>query len=195
LNEYTASNSETVSLRVTDEYGCIGNGAAEILVHAPVLDLGEDKQVCDPAGEELYVDGYANYQWSTGDIASSLTVFSGDGPISLTVTDWNNCSATDEITILPCDITSVIEIPRIISPNGDGIDDTWIIPDIDQYPDAHIQVFDMYGRRIFMVNGDYSNTWDGTYGGRQLPVGRYFYIIDFKSSDLQPLHGAVTIIR
>jgi gliding motility-associated-like protein len=181
---------------VLNENGCSGTDTVELIVRPnPVIDLGDDRQVCASDGEELSSGDYANYQWSTGDIARSIRVFSDDGSISLTVTDWNNCSATDEITILPCDITSVIEIPGIISPNGDGVDDTWIIPDIDLYPDAHIQVFDMYGRRIFMVNGDYANTWDGTYSGKQLPVGRYFYIIDFKSADIHPLTGALTIIR
>lgn len=195
LSDYTATSSETVMVHATDEYGCTGLGAAELLVHTPVLNLGENKQVCDPEGEELYAGDYANYQWSTGDITSSIIVFSNDGPVSLTVTDWDGCTTNDEITILDCDINSVLEIPGIISPNGDGIDDTWFIPDIDLYPDAHIQVFDMFGRKVFQVNGDYTNTWDGTYSGRQLPVGRYFYIIDFKSSELQPLSGSVTIVR
>lgn len=196
LNSYTATGSETILLQATDEYGCTGIGAVEIIAYIPPLDLGENKQVCAPEGEELYAGEYANYQWSTGDISNSITVFSGDGTISLTVTDWNNCSATDEITILTCnETTSLIDIPEVISPNGDGIADTWIIPDIELYPDTRIMVFDMYGRTVFNVNGNYANTWDGSYGGNQLPVGRYFYLIDFNSSDLNPVSGSVTIIR
>lgn len=194
--EYVAVNSEIISVSVVDENGCTNTDTVEITVHPkPVIELGADHPVCAAEGEELSVGDFAFYEWSTGDIGNSLTVFSGAGTISLFVTDWNGCSATDEITIFTCDINPVIEIPGIISPNGDGLNDTWIIPNIELYPNAYIQVFDMYGRRIFMADGDYIKTWDGTYNGTQLPVGRYFYIIDFKSQDIQSISGSLTIIR
>lgn len=195
--EYLATETEIVSVSIVNDNGCSGSDTVEIVVHpAPPLDLGEDRQVCSTNGEEITVNNYATYQWSTGDITEAITAFSGDGSISLTVTDWNNCSATDEIIILPCiNPLSLIEVPTILSPNGDGIQDQWTLPGIELYPDAHIVLFDLYGRKVFQETGGYTNTWNGTYNGKQLPVGRYFYIIDLKSSEIQPLTGSITIIR
>lgn len=69
-------------------------------------------------------------------------------------------------------------VPNFISPNGDGYNDVWTIRGITQYPDAHVQIFDRYGKLFVDRKAGNSDTiWDGKYLGREVPSGNYWYII------------------
>ncbi len=71
----------------------------------------------------------------------------------------------------------VLGIANLITPNGDGKNDLWIIKGLEVYPDAHIKIFDRYGK-IFVyrpLTTDFK--WDGKYLGNPVPSGDYWYII------------------
>jgi gliding motility-associated-like protein/uncharacterized repeat protein (TIGR01451 family) len=78
---------------------------------------------------------------------------------------------------------SDFNIPEGFSPNGDGINDLFVIRGIDIYPSNSFQVFNRWGDLLFSAS-PYINTWDGTtsmgiqVGGNVLPVGTYFYTLD-----------------
>ncbi len=84
-------------------------------------------------------------------------------------------------------------ISNTITPNGDGINDYWKITGIELYPKASIMVFNRSGQKIFESVG-YGTPFTGTYKGKLLPSGTYYYVIDphtgctFRS-------GSLTIIR
>ena len=84
-------------------------------------------------------------------------------------------TATVRITIVCEDLT----IFNGFSPNGDQINDTWVIPGIENFPNNKVCVFNRWGNQIFCQN-NYLNTaaWDGTWDGKDLPDGTYFYVID-----------------
>jgi gliding motility-associated-like protein len=84
-------------------------------------------------------------------------------------------------------------VPNAFSPNGDGINDTWVIEYLETYPGAVIEVFNRYGQVVFRSVG-YDKPWDGTYKGQQLPTGTYYYIINPKNGREQ-MNGWVVIIR
>jgi gliding motility-associated-like protein len=85
--------------------------------------------------------------------------------------DFNNCIPD-------------LEIPEGFSPNGDGANDTWVIPGIENYPNNSIVVFNRWGNQVYSAE-PYDNSWNGecnesgTIGGNTLPEGTYFFI--FKS--------------
>ncbi|MBL7826196.1 MAG: gliding motility-associated C-terminal domain-containing protein, partial [Saprospiraceae bacterium] len=66
-----------------------------------------------------------------------------------------------------------------ISPNGDGKNDTWHILGIEQYPGNEVRVFNRWGNQVFESIG-YTNqdAWDGTWNGKDLPDGTYFYVVN-----------------
>lgn len=74
-------------------------------------------------------------------------------------------------------------IPEGFSPNGDGINDAFVIRGIDTYPNNKIRILNRWGNVVYEKDG-YDNSWDGTsnrginYGGDNLPEGTYFYILD-----------------
>ena len=50
---------------------------------------------------------------------------------------------------------------QAITPNGDGINDRWIIQNSAAYPNAKIWVFNRWGEEVFYSAGNYQNNWNG----------------------------------
>ncbi len=107
------------------------------------------------------------------------------------ITGDGGCSIKGGVYI---DVIKFLEIPNAFSPNGDGINDTWIISNIERYPQCNIQVFNRYGQHVFLSKG-YYKPWDGTINGKSLPVGIYYYIIDTKDKFVPVKSGYVTILK
>ncbi|MBS1525740.1 MAG: gliding motility-associated C-terminal domain-containing protein [Bacteroidetes bacterium] len=87
-----------------------------------------------------------------------------------------------------------LSIANTITPNGDGVNDYWNISGIENYPAARVQVFTRYGQKVFDSKG-YQHPFDGTYGGKTLPTGVYYYIIDMGNPNCNLLSGSLTILR
>ncbi len=75
------------------------------------------------------------------------------------------------------------EIFTAVSPNGDGINDTFIIQGIAQFPNNELSIFNRWGVEVYNKKG-YNNTWGGISEGRatiakgeELPVGTYYYVL------------------
>jgi gliding motility-associated-like protein len=73
------------------------------------------------------------------------------------------------------------EIFNTFSPNGDGINDTWGIPQLPGSSGVRIQVFDRGGERVFYTE-DPNGRWDGTFQGKSMPVGTYFWTLDIRQT-------------
>ena len=63
------------------------------------------------------------------------------------------------------------------SPNNDNFNETFIINGIEGFPMNRLQIFDRRGTRVFFAS-PYKNDWDGTWEGRDLPSGIYFYLLE-----------------
>lgn len=88
---------------------------------------------------------------------------------------------------------STLSIANTFTPNGDGINDYWKINNIENYPQAVVQVFTRYGQKVFESKG-YQLPFDGTYKGQNLPAGVYYFIINLHSN-CSLLSGSLTILR
>ncbi|MCG8812163.1 T9SS type B sorting domain-containing protein [Tenacibaculum finnmarkense] len=80
------------------------------------------------------------------------------------------------------------------SPNGDANNDTWVIQNIDRYPNNTVKVFNRWGKKVYYKKG-YQNTWDATATdtGTKLPVGSYIYIINLNEAGTKPVQGMIYI--
>lgn len=104
----------------------------------------------------------------------------------------DGCSNTAQFTIHVKE--DHLLIPNtVITPNGDGKNDTWIIKNIDYYPDNRVKIYDRAGRLVYSKTG-YANEWGGTLNGKLLNEDAYIYVIDF-GNGTGLLRGTVSIIR
>ena len=95
-----------------------------------------------------------------------------------------------------CD-TVEINISEAITPNGDGINDTWMIYNIENHPKNVIYVYNRWGDLVFNARG-YRNEWDGHYKNRaqSLPDGgSYYYQIDLDGNGSIDYDGWIYISR
>ncbi|KQN34274.1 hypothetical protein ASE92_11725 [Pedobacter sp. Leaf41] len=154
---------------------------------APLISIVSNKGASVSKGEtaNLAASGAVTYQWSnsngilSGQNTSTLTV-RPNANTTYTVTGFNQFgrSSTQSFTLEVRADFQVLNIMNVLTPNGDGKNDTWIIENIDMYPNNLVKVFDRAGKSVFEMKG-YNNTWDGTFKGNVLPEGSYYYIIDF----------------
>ena len=75
-------------------------------------------------------------------------------------------------------IVSLIQYPKFFTPNGDGINDTWLIRGANKifYKNTNINIFNRYGKLMAETPID-SKGWDGTFNGKTLPSDNYWYSI------------------
>ncbi|MCX6217321.1 gliding motility-associated C-terminal domain-containing protein [Spirosoma sp.] len=110
---------------------------------------------------------------------------------TLTATDSTGCQGSGTVQVK---LIKPIWIPDAFSPNGDGLNDTWQLIGIDDYPKAQLTVFNRWGNIVYHTENGYSQVFDGTYTGTLLPTGTYTYILR-PSSSSPPLKGNVLILR
>ncbi len=82
---------------------------------------------------------------------------------------------------------------QAFTPNGDGINDTWVIPSIDNYPNNIVRVYNRWGHEVFAA-GNYQNDWTGRQNANSsmLPTGSYLYVVDLGNGSA-PLQGWIFI--
>lgn len=91
---------------------------------------------------------------------------------------------------------TLIFVPNFISPNNDGINDTWTIRGIETSANATIKIFDRYGKIFVDRKFDGNYTWDGKYLGNNVPSGDYWYIINIPGDGIvkdQKFTGHVSV--
>ncbi|MEO8404862.1 MAG: gliding motility-associated C-terminal domain-containing protein [Chitinophagaceae bacterium] len=113
---------------------------------------------------------------------------------TLQVTTPQGCTATDDILITV--VPYCIKPMTAFTPNGDGINDYWLITNGNCLTSAKAQIFNRYGAIVF-ESKDYKNDWQGTYKGKPLPDGTYYFVISFVliNGKTEYLKGNVTILR
>jgi len=116
-------------------------------------------------------------------------------PYTLRVTTDQGCTATDDIliTVLPDCVKPV----NVFTPNGDGINDTWQVVSGGNCTKAvEVSVFNRNGALVFH-SANYNNAWDGTFNGKGLPDGTYYWVIRYTylTSRAVTAKGNVTILR
>ncbi|OWY19229.1 hypothetical protein C7N43_22930 [Sphingobacteriales bacterium UPWRP_1] len=105
----TITASGIYIVTVTDATGCTGSASATVVVNPlPVVFIDGDSDIC--LGETSVLDagtGFAAYSWNDGGIAQTLDATTS-GTYSVTVTDDNGCTGTDDFTLTVTDCPTCI---------------------------------------------------------------------------------------
>jgi gliding motility-associated-like protein len=169
------------------------------IVPLPVVDAGPDVVVLEGgtvtltptvSGSNLQFLWTPNIYMSNNTMRNPVVTGVEDELYTITVTGTNNCVARDDVYVK---VLRPFKVPNTFSPNGDGINDTWVIDKLSTYPGSRVQVFNRYGQVVFDSYG-YPQPWDGTMQGKKVPFGTYYYIIE-PGSGRKPLTGYVTVLK
>ena len=83
-------------------------------------------------------------------------------------------------------VTKVIEPMFFFTPNGDGLNDNWIVKNIEGYGYYVVEIYDRYGRCLVKATDSYKPfMWDGTYNGHEMPNDDYWFIITIQEGDVR----------
>jgi gliding motility-associated-like protein len=187
----------------SDAGNCPAQATVNILVNPAPIVTGK-RNLTILAGEQITIDPLAvsangttlTYLWYPATGLSNPRAMSpvaspkADTEYTLVVTSSNGCTTTVKFNI------AVLQQPIVyntFTPNGDGVNDTWNITNLNRYSNGTVEVFNRNGNRVYYSIG-YPVSWDGRYNGQQLPAGVYYYIINPKNGK-PVLSGSVTIIR
>ncbi|GEM_PF-1204277 len=209
-----SSGTSTITVKIKDNGGTENGGIDEIsrtfnitVNPLPVNSISSDKGNMVSKGETAVLsvnsDNGTTYTWS-----SAKGIVSGENTATLTVRPMetttytvlvrnaNGCESISTITIEVKDDFMAVEAENFITPNGDGVNDNWVIKNIDAYPNHTLTIVDRSGKEIYSVR-NYKNDWNGTLNGSPLAPGTYYYIIRFDGN--QPARkmtrGFITIVK
>lgn len=197
---HTYATANTFSPGLTLSYsgvtGCSSSISKNVIISSnPTLTVTADKDslIVGESGQ-LQASGATTYSWTPIDGLSSTTIANPVATPTTTTTytvvgTTNGCTGSTTITITVISVPPIppttLNIPNVFSPNGDSINDGWIIVTLEA--ECAITVFDAAGRKVFEKKGS-PVTWNGEYNGSPAPEGTYFYVVSCPSSETRTGH-------
>jgi len=173
---------------------------------SPVVSAGPDKVIVE--GYDVMLEGSSNITnpvsiaWTPN---ATLTGANTYTPVAkplittnytMSVVSPNGCVSTDNalVTVIPY----CLKVMDAFTPNGDGLNDRWIVTNNGGACTKQVlaAVYNRYGNLVYK-NDNYSNNWDGTYNGKPVADGTYYYVIKYVllNETAIILKGDVTILR
>ena len=202
--ELSVSKSGNYTVRVVFQSGLavVSDPAVVVVNTALVGNLISDRGTTISLGETttLIASGGLSYFWEeedgivSGSHTDSLVVRpSKNTTYKVVISNGSGCNVVKTIDITVKDDYKTLLANNIITPNGDGVNDVWIVQNIDLYPNNEVVIFDRAGRVVFK-QFDYKNTWDGTFNGVALPEDTYYFAL-YINSGKGKLTGFISIVR
>lgn len=187
----------TIIRAIANEPNCPADTAVHLLT---VLETLEPNFTFDSLiiGDSLQLNSEiaANYFWypntniSSTDIQSPCVFPMETTTYKVDIENIYGCTATSTFFVFIVENPSTIKINNLVSPNGDGINDTWTINNIENYPTNNVTVFDPYGQIIFSQD-NYNNDWN--LNSSEIPDGTYYYVVNIDNGN-QVFKGVFTVI-
>jgi gliding motility-associated-like protein len=203
-NFYETVNSYDVTLIVASNYGCADTIVQNLSIKSsPFLDLRlvdgttvASEQIMEmTTGSSLtfeVISTYDSLEWSGGVKTETFKVINA-GYFSVVIYDYGcNNSRFFTVTENGNPVNPTVGIMNLLTPNGDGFNDVWIIEDLAGISPAKVAIYARSGNLVYESNA-YDNTWNGYYNGNPLPEGSYFYVIEGAIGTV--LKGTISIIR
>lgn len=188
-----------IKLVVSTELGCKDSLIRYVEVFAaPVIDAGQDTTISKGFNVQLFARGGFNYNWepiaglNNSNIANPIASPLETTTYTVTAIDENGCTSSDQVTVF-VENDYRLYVSNVLTPDGNGVNDTWIIKNIENFGECNVYVFDRWGEEVYSQKG-YKNDWNGYRGADILPDGTYYYLISFENSSKQ-YKGALTILR
>ena len=183
---------------------CVVTSIIEVTIYeTPLADAGEDQEA--ELGDEVILGGNPTTEdlntvvWTPSELLDESSLFNPSYLVEnsiqnfvLTVTSPEGCINEDSTQVI---LYPEVDIHSGFTPNSDNINDFWVIGNLQNYPSIEVWIYNRWGEELFYSQG-YNQPWDGTYNGNNLPIGTYYYVIDFNKPGFElTTDGPVTILR
>lgn len=202
--EATDEGIYTVDIAFSDVPGCVATKTQRVTqLEAPeVIVTGTPERINEGETAQLTASGLDTYQWTPFESLSDATV---PNPVAqpvitteytVTGTGGNGCpgSGTFILQVVGEAIVTKLNPHNFFSPNNDGPNEQWQVDEILNYAQCGVVIYDDKGVKVFEAK-PYHNDWNGTFNGKQLPDGVYFYIIRCDGEESTPRAGSITLLR
>ncbi|REC50116.1 DUF7948 domain-containing protein [Chryseobacterium pennipullorum] len=167
----TVSAPGTYTVKVTNSFGCESTGSTQVsysvLAHIVSVNVTNNTASVILSQNGNYEFSLDQMTWQDSHIFTNLNI----GEYTVYVRTKSGC-------IIGQKNFSIFNIPNAISPNGDGINDTWRIAGLENYPGTEVGLYDRKGALIYketIKNKPFQ--WDGTYNSQPVSTGNYWYMI------------------
>jgi gliding motility-associated-like protein len=205
-SSYTVSSSSTSTFVVTVNGNCVNPTSDTVVIKNFINNLSisilDSSSTCPNLPftlNALSSGGYAPYSFSwlmdpSNEVLSNSTVLNTNSPsqqgeyiVGVYVNDscGYTASAYQVITVLP---PCSVEIPNVITPNGDLANESFKIKNIEFHPNTSLTIYDRWGKKVY-ESADYKNDWNAS-GSAD---GTYFYIVEVP--DDKKYSGFITVFR
>jgi len=176
------SGNASYSVVVTDN-GCSDTATSSVIVDVPLLSACCDDSIQLGDTAHLEATGAAAYVWSP---ATGLSCSNCSSPIAsptvtttytVTSTDASGCSAERIITIIVKNECADFNVPNVLTPNNDGINDDFVV-NVLHSSSYSITIYDRWGKQVFSSSNP-ADYWNGRINGTDnlAPDGTYYYSI------------------
>lgn len=169
----------------------------------PRIDIGEVEAIKIGNDIQLFATQNKNYSynWTPGELLDDSTIYNPIAYVdsstyfTIRVIDEKGCANIDSIFVTVIKYANV-EIYNAFTPDGDGVNETFYIENIETFKKSHLEIYNRAGNIIYKTD-NYQNDWHGTYQrtGKKLPIGTYYYILDLRDGNSPIIKGNVTIAR
>jgi gliding motility-associated-like protein len=187
---YTVQTPGTYWLTARSAQGCqVRDSVVVRLAPAPQVSLGPDTVTCDSAPSVLLrasaQPAGTSYRWQDGS-TSPTYLATQPGPYSVVVTNSSGCTAHAQVTVRQR--TCPVVIPNIITPNGDRLNEYWVLQGLDP-AECALTIYSRWGTQVY-ATAAYNNHWQAA----GLAAGNYYYLLQDRRSG-QRYRGWVEVIK
>lgn len=206
ISDPSAVTSGTYYIKAVNPYGCSGILPITVVISNPLVKGINPAPVTYPAGIDLSTtfvkDPSLTYTYYYDPLAKKPIVnfenIHYTGSYYIKATSKYGCYYISRVyvTVYPPPPPTVAG-SNTFSPNGDGVNDTFKIAINGYGAFKALKIFNRYGKEVFSST-DINTTWDGTYLGKPVPIGTYYWLFTgINTYDRSPVHegGVVTIVR
>lgn len=203
---YTTNSNATQTLIITVTGNCANSASATVIVSNYANNLApsisDSASICTNSAftlNSIIIGGVPPYSfnWSISPNNSSIgnnsflnfTSPNTGGVYSVTLNVVDSCGYTgSDVQLVNVMNDCEVMIPNVITPNGDGVNDFFLIRNLDKHPNSILTIYDRWGRKVY-ENSDYQNNWkaDG------VSDGTFFYVLDVP--DDKAYHGYVSVFH
>ncbi|SKB78004.1 gliding motility-associated C-terminal domain-containing protein [Salegentibacter holothuriorum] len=180
------------------------------IVDSPAPTISSDYELCafdNPTLSDLSAEINETGTITWYESVDSMTALSNNAMLTdgttyyATLISDNGCESSERLSVTVSLEDCELLFPEAITPNDDGKNDIFVVEKLErEYPNFNITIFNRWGNAVYKGNAS-TPEWDGTsnqsgnLGDDVLPVGVYFYVVDFNDGSTKPRQGKVYLNR